>query len=108
MGWELADIGWFCESCYGVVASEGDFSVSVFKQVGDFAYVCGEVKVKVAHFVLFPAFVGGVACSILCCIWCFSLWSRVVGNLFFTMWRMVCHSLCSRSLLRWRLNTLSM
>ena len=31
--------------------------------------VCGEVTVKVAHFVLFPAFVGGVA--FLCCIWCF-------------------------------------
>jgi len=70
---------------------------------------CGEVKVKVAYFVLFPAFVGGVACIILCCIWCFSLWSRVVGNLlFFAMWRMVCHSLCSRSLLRGRLNILSM
>jgi len=71
--------------------------------------ICGEVKVKVAHFVLFPAFVRGVACFILCCIWCFSLWSRVVRNLlFFAMWRMVCHSLCSRSLLRGMLNILSM
>jgi hypothetical protein len=35
------DIGWFCELCYGVVASEGDFNVSVFKQVDDFAYVWG-------------------------------------------------------------------
>ena len=43
----------------------------------------GEVKVKVAHFALSSAFVGGVACIILCCIWCFSLWSRVVGNLLF-------------------------
>ena len=33
------DIGWFCESCYGGVATEGDFNVRVFKQVGDFAYV---------------------------------------------------------------------
>ena len=33
------DTGWFCESCYSVVASEGDFNISVFKQVGDFAYV---------------------------------------------------------------------
>ena len=41
IGWDLVDIGWFCESCYGVVASEGDFNVSVFKQVGDFAYVLG-------------------------------------------------------------------
>ena len=30
MGWDLVDIGWFCESCYRVVASEGDFNVSVF------------------------------------------------------------------------------
>ena len=27
--------------CFGVVASEGDFNVSVFKQVGDFAYLWG-------------------------------------------------------------------
>ena len=39
MGWDLVDTGWFCESCYSVVASEGDFNISVFKQVGDFAYV---------------------------------------------------------------------
>ena len=72
-------------------------------------HMCGEVEVKVAHFVLFPVFVGGVACIILCCIWCFSLWSKVIGNLlFFAMWRIVCHSLCSRSLLRGRLNILSM
>ena len=74
--------------------------------------MCGEVKVTVAHFMLFPALVGGVACILLCCIWCFRLWSRVVGNLlFFAMWRMVCHSLCGRSLLRGRvehpLNVLS-
>ena len=24
------DIGWFCESCYRDVASEGDFNVTVF------------------------------------------------------------------------------
>ena len=28
-------------SCYGVVSSEGDFNVSVFKQVGYIAYVWG-------------------------------------------------------------------
>jgi len=39
VGWDLVDIGWFCESCYGGVATEGDFNVRVFKQVGDFAYV---------------------------------------------------------------------
>ena len=33
------DMGWFCELCYGVVASEGDFNISVLKQVGDFSYV---------------------------------------------------------------------
>ena len=99
------DIGWFCESCYGVVATEGIFNISVLKQVGDFAYVWA----KVAHFVLFPAFVGGVACIILCCVWCFSLWCRVVGNLLvFAKWRVVCHSLCSLSLLRGWLNILAM
>ena len=35
------DIGWFCELCYGVVASEGDFNVSMLKQVGDFSYMWG-------------------------------------------------------------------
>jgi hypothetical protein len=34
-------IMWFCELCYGVVGSEGDSNVSVFKQVGDSAYVWG-------------------------------------------------------------------
>jgi len=34
-------IRWFCELCYGVVGSEGDSNVSVFKQVGDSAYVWG-------------------------------------------------------------------
>jgi len=45
--------------------------------------ICGEVNVKVAHFVLFPAFVPGVTCIILCSTWCFSLWGRVFGNLLF-------------------------
>jgi hypothetical protein len=66
-------IRWFCELCYGVVGSEGDSDVSVFKQVGDSAYVWGGVKVKVAHFGLFSVLVGGVAHVILCCIWCFNL-----------------------------------
>ena len=71
--------------------------------------MCGKVKVKVAHFVLFSVLVGGVVCFILCCIWCFSLWRRVVGNLLFlVMWRMVCQPLCSLSLLRGMLNILSM
>jgi hypothetical protein len=34
-------IGWFCEQCYGVVASEGDSYVSVFEQVGDPTYLWG-------------------------------------------------------------------
>ena len=63
----------FCEFCYGGVASEGDSNVSVFKQVGDSAYVCGEVQVKVAHFGLFSVFVRGVGHIFLCCIWCFRL-----------------------------------
>jgi len=36
-----ADV-WFCETCYCVVASERNFGVSVFKQVGDSAYLWGE------------------------------------------------------------------
>ena len=59
--------------CYGVVESDGDSNVSVFKQVGDSACVCGEVKLKVAHFGLFSVLVGGVVPVILCCIWCFNL-----------------------------------
>jgi len=39
MGWNLVDIGWFCELCYGVVATEGDFKVSLLKEVGDFSYI---------------------------------------------------------------------
>ena len=34
-------IRWFCELCYGVVGSEGDFNISMFKQVGDSVYVWG-------------------------------------------------------------------
>ena len=34
-------IRWFCELRYGVVGSEGDSNVSVFKQFGDSAYVWG-------------------------------------------------------------------
>jgi len=41
MGWDLVVIRWFCELRYGVVGSEGDSNVSVFKQVGDSAYVWG-------------------------------------------------------------------
>ena len=33
-------IRWYYELCYGVVRSEGDPNISVFKQVGDTAYVC--------------------------------------------------------------------
>jgi hypothetical protein len=36
-------------------------------------HICGEVKVKVAHFGLFSMLVGGVAHVILCYIWCFNL-----------------------------------
>ena len=49
------DIGWFCESCCGVVATEDDFNVSVFKQVGDFAYVWGKNEMGRAC----GAYVGG-------------------------------------------------
>ena len=55
--------------------------------------MCGEEKVKVANFVLFSVFLvgGGI---ILCCICCFSFYSRVVGKLFdVAMWSMVFHSL---------------
>jgi hypothetical protein len=31
-------------------------------------HMCGTIKVKVAHSVLFPAYVGSIACVILCCI----------------------------------------
>ena len=41
MGWRPVVIRWFCELCYGVVGSEGDSNVSVFKRVGDSAYVWG-------------------------------------------------------------------
>ena len=45
--------------------------------------MCGEVKVKVAHFRLSSVLVGSVARIILCCIWRFNLLRSVVGNLFF-------------------------
>jgi len=35
--------------------------------------MCGEVKVKVAHFGLLSVFVGGMARVILCSIWCLNL-----------------------------------
>jgi len=56
--------------------------------------MCGNDKGEGCPFCVISSVCGGVACIILCCIWCFSLWSRVVGNLlFFAMWRMVYHSL---------------
>ena len=72
MGWDLVVIRWFCELCYGTVGSEGDSNVSVFKQVGDSAYVWGG-KGEGCHFLLFSVLVGGVMRVILCCIWCFNL-----------------------------------
>jgi hypothetical protein len=38
---KLVVIGWFSELHYGVVASEGNFYISVFEQVGDPPYVWG-------------------------------------------------------------------
>jgi len=43
--------------------------------------MCGEEKVKVAHFVLFSVFLVGGGIVILCCICSFSFCSRVVGKL---------------------------
>ena len=40
--------------------------------------MCGEEKVKVAHFVLFSVFLVGGGVVILCCICCLSFCSRVV------------------------------
>ena len=70
--------------------------------------MCGEEKVKVAHFVLFCVFfVGGGV--ILCCICCFSFCRRVVGKLLdVAMWSMVCHSLSWWVRLRGSLSILSM
>ena len=36
-------------------------------------HMCGEVKVKVAHFGLFSLLVGCVVRIVLYCIWCFNL-----------------------------------
>jgi len=43
-------------------------------------HMCGEEKVKVAHFVLFSVFLVGGGVVILYCICCFSFCSRVVGS----------------------------
>jgi len=72
MGWDLVVIRWFCELCYCVVGSEGDSNVIVLNMLV-ILRVCGDVKVKVAHFGLFSVLVGGVARVILCCIWRFIL-----------------------------------
>jgi len=70
--------------------------------------LCGEEKVKVAHFVLFSVFLVGGGVVILCCIRCFSFCSRLVGKLFdVAMWSMVFHSLSWRVRLRGSLNILS-
>jgi len=71
--------------------------------------MCGEEKVKVAHFVLFSLFLVGGGVVILCCICCFSFYSRVVGKSFaVAMWSMVFHSLSWRVQLRGSLSILSM
>ena len=70
--------------------------------------MCGE-KVKVVHFVLFSVFLVGGGVVILCCIYCFSFCSRVVGKLSdVAMWSMVCHSLSWQVRLRGSLSILSM
>jgi hypothetical protein len=43
--------------------------------------MCGEVYMKVAHFVSFPVVVGSFGWVILCCILCFCLISRFLGKI---------------------------
>ena len=79
------DIGWFSKSCCGIFESEGDFNVCVFKHIGDFAYVSGG-KGEGCPFCVISSICGAVACIIVCYIWCFSLWIRVVRNLLCLQW----------------------
>jgi hypothetical protein len=70
--------------------------------------MCGEEKVKVAHFILLFVFVGGAARIILCCICRFNLRIRVAGKLLaLAMCRTVCHSWSCWLLLSGRLSILS-
>ena len=47
------DIGWFCESFYSVVASEGDFNVSVFNPLNTkLNPICHLLALLGAHHIL--------------------------------------------------------
>ena len=56
---------------------------------------CGEVYVKVAHFVSVPVVVGSLDCVVLCCILCFSLTIRFKDSLLLcTICTIFFHSSC--------------
>ena len=63
MVWDLVIISWFCELCYGVIRSEGDSNVSVFKQVGDSAYVWGDKGESCPLWAVFSACGRGGECD---------------------------------------------
>jgi len=106
--WDVVARGWFGELCYCVAAFVTDFDVCVYKKFVIFR-MCGEEKVKVAHFVLFSVFLVGGGVVILYCICCFSFCSRVVGKLLdVAMWSMVFHSLSWQERLRGSLSILAM
>ena len=119
MGWDLVVIRWFCELCCGVVVSEGDSNISVFKDLKAILtlvclnrlvilHMCGEVKVKVAHCGLFSVLVG-VWRTLFCVVFGVLICEGGLLGIccFFAMWRMVCHSLCCWSSFRGMLNILS-
>jgi len=71
--------------------------------------ICGDTFVNVVHLVLFLDSVGGVVRAMFCCICCINLIRMLSGKLLLlAISSMVVHSLSGFSLLRERLNILSM
>ena len=71
--------------------------------------ICEDTYVKVVHLVLFLVPVGVVVLVILCCMCCLNLTMRFSGKLLFlVISSMVVCSFCWCSLLRGRVNILSM
>ena len=79
--------------------------MSVFLNKFVILLICGEMYVKVAHFLFFLSF--GEVCFVLCSVWCLSLCIIAGGKPFFwVIYRIVSHSLLCCVVLSGRLSIL--
>ena len=100
---------WFHELEEFVVAFKCSFYLGVLEERFVIFLICGDMYVNVVHLVLLLDPVDGVVWVILCCICCLNLIRRFSGKLLLLeIFSMIVHSSCCCSLLRGRVNILSM